>query len=134
MIQVQETVQTWAILHQRIHRPTNEADYLKLLEFMQELTDRYDINLEPHSSLFQLVSGYLLEWERENEPPVPPSQPFELLRFMMEQHKLSQNQLAKEGIITQSALSKILRGERGIGKKLAAKLATRFKLPAHFFW
>jgi antitoxin component HigA of HigAB toxin-antitoxin module len=55
------------------------------------------------------------------------------LRFQMQQHGLSQYQLAKEGWVSQSYLSKILRGEREMGKKLAQVLANRFGLPTGFF-
>ncbi|NJK45940.1 MAG: helix-turn-helix domain-containing protein [Pleurocapsa sp. SU_196_0] len=133
MMPVQHAVKAWTRFNEGIHPPATEEEYVALLDFTRDLLERYDTNLEPYQSLWRLVASYLLEWERQNEPPVPPSKPFELLRFMMQQHGLSQNQLAKEGIATQSALSKILRGERGIGKKLAAKLSERFKLPHHFF-
>jgi HTH-type transcriptional regulator / antitoxin HigA len=133
MMTLQQTVNTWTNFYHDIRPATTEAEYIELLEFTQELIEKYDTNLEPYRSLWRLVSSYLLEWERHNEPPIPASMPYELLRFQMQQHGLSQNQLAKEGIATQSSLSKILRGERAIGRKLAQTLSKRFGLPDHFF-
>jgi antitoxin component HigA of HigAB toxin-antitoxin module len=133
MMPLKQTINTWTDFHHNVQPPTNEAQYVELLEFTQNLIEQYDTNLEPYRSLWRLISGYLLEWERQNEPPVAPSAPHELLRFQMQQHELSQNQLAKEGIATQSSLSKILRGERTIGRKLARTLSERFGLPEQFF-
>ena len=49
----------------------------------------------------------------------------------MEQHQLRQIDLKE--FVDQSTLSKILRGEREISKKLARNLAVRFAVPIELF-
>jgi HTH-type transcriptional regulator/antitoxin HigA len=56
-----------------------------------------------------------------------------MLAGLMEEHGLSQNQLASEGIADQGNLSNILAGDREISKSLAKRLAARFKVPADLF-
>lgn len=118
-----------------IKRPKSEAEYDDLNQFLNELTDHYNCNQEPYASLFDLVAGYMHEWELEHYPElknidVPPH---EMLASLMEQHGVSQYQLAQEGIAHQSTLSKILSGERKISKEIAKQLARRFKVSVEVF-
>jgi HTH-type transcriptional regulator / antitoxin HigA len=133
MIQTTSTIKTWESFYAHLKPISSQAEYTQMLEFTADLIVQHNTDLEPHRSLWRLVAGYLLEWEKAHEVGVAPSQPFELLRFQMQQHGLSQYQLAKEGLVSQSYLSKILRGEREMGKKLARVFANRFGLPTGFF-
>jgi HTH-type transcriptional regulator / antitoxin HigA len=133
MIQTINTIKTWESFYAHLKPISSQTEYAQMLEFTAELIEHHNTDLEPYRSLWRLVAGYLLEWEKAHEAPVAASKPFELLRFQMQQHGLSQYQLAKEGWVSQSYLSKILRGEREMGKKLAQVLANRFGLPTGFF-
>ena len=126
-------VQTWDAFHQIIKAPETELEYLELLEFTKTLIEQHNTDLEPYRSLWRLVAGYLQDYEAQNQEPIPASAPHELLEFQMQQHGLSQYQLAKEGVVSQSYLSKLLRGERSMGKRLALRLAKRFGLSEYFF-
>lgn len=118
-----------------IKRPKTEEEYVALLELLNDLTDRHNCNEEPYSSLFDLVAGYMHEWELENEPELknPEVAGHEMLAFLMEQQGVSQYQLEKEGVADQGLLSNILHGKRKISKALAKRLSERFKIsPAVF--
>lgn len=124
-----------ALFDAGVKRPENEADYLELLAFMDDLTSRHDINRQPWSDMFGLIAGYMHEWELEHElelksSDIPGQQ---VLALLLEQHGVTQYQLAKEGIVDQGNLSKILKGEREISKELAKKLATRFGVGVELF-
>jgi len=57
----------------------------------------------------------------------------EVLRFIMEENQLSQNQLAKEMEIDQGLVSNFLSGKRSLSKANALKFAERFKVSVELF-
>lgn len=135
----QNIVRAWEAFHAAtgggIRRPKTEEEYVALHALIDDLTSRYNCNEEPYASLFDLIAMCMHEWELEVEPELknPAVPPHRVLAFLMEQQGVSQYQLAKEGIVDQGNLSKILKGEREISKELAKKLAARFKVSAELF-
>lgn len=118
-----------------IRRPVSEADYVELLELIDELTSRYNCNQEPYASLFDIIATYMHEWELDNEPELKLMhlEPSQRLAFIMERRGISQYQLAQEGLVDQGNLSKILKGDLGISKALAKRLAKRFGVGVELF-
>jgi HTH-type transcriptional regulator / antitoxin HigA len=55
------------------------------------------------------------------------------LRHLMQQHQLSQSDLANLGIASQSLLSNVLSGRRSISKRLAQALAAHFGVGVESF-
>jgi HTH-type transcriptional regulator/antitoxin HigA len=84
----------------------------------------------PLSPLLLLVASLIEAWERTNVqvPDVPPHQ---VLRFLLEEHKLKQKDLAD--IASPSLVSAIIAGERPISKRLAKLLAARFHVSPSVF-
>jgi HTH-type transcriptional regulator/antitoxin HigA len=62
---------------------------------------------------------------------IPEAEPKEVLRFLMEQHKLKQDEL--QDCAPQGRISDILNGKRSISKDLAKRLANRFHVRADVF-
>lgn len=118
-----------------IKRPETEADYEALLALADDLTDHYNCNTEPYGSLFDLIAGYMHEWELANEPELKDVQvpPFEMLAYYLENRGVTQYRLAKDLSVSQGNLSAILRGDRGISKELAKKLAAYFNVSVEVF-
>jgi HTH-type transcriptional regulator/antitoxin HigA len=78
--------------------------------------------------------GYLVEQVESYENtayPTPQAAPAEVLRFLMEQHGLKQEDLAD--CAPQSRISAILNGRRPVSKAIAKRLARRFHVPADLF-
>ncbi len=130
---LQETLTTWAALHQIVHPPETEQDYKALLEFTNALTDEQDIGAEPVQSLFLLACQYLKTWEERHEPSIADSTPLEHLKALMTERGTSQYQLQKVGVTKQSVISRVLRGEREISKELAKRLSAFFQVPYKIF-
>ncbi|MHB1515500.1 MAG: helix-turn-helix domain-containing protein [Acidiferrobacteraceae bacterium] len=63
---------------------------------------------------------------------VPEAEPREVLRFLMAQHGLKQEDLAD--CAPQGRISDILNGKRSISKDIAKKLARRFNVGADLFF
>jgi antitoxin component HigA of HigAB toxin-antitoxin module len=130
---LQETLKTWATLHQTIYPPKTEQDYIALLEFTNTLTDEQDISTEPVQSLFLLACQYLKTWEEHHEPSPADSTPLEHLKALMIERGTTQYQLQKAGVTKQSIISRVLSGERQISKELAKNLSQFFQVPYKIF-
>lgn len=114
-------------------RTTEDAERLYALmdATLEEIDARGDS--PARQSLLHIVGTLIEEWEAEHEPPPQDTDPREHLRAIMQEHDVSQYQLAKEGVVSQSTLSQILAGKREISKALAKSLGARFKVsPAVF--
>lgn len=118
-----------------IKPPQSEADYEQLLAFLNDFTDHYSCTQEPYASLFNLIAGYMHEWELDNEPEqkLDHLEPNERLAFLMQRRGVSQYALDKAGVAHQSTLSQILAGERGISKEVAKRLAAHFGVSVEVF-
>ena len=130
---MQQTLTTWATLHQTVHPPKTEQDYIALLEFVNTLTTEQDISHEPIQSLFLLACQYLKTWEEHHEPSPADSTPLEHLKALMTERGTTQYQLQKAGVAKQPVISRVLSGERQISKELARNLSTFFQVPYKIF-
>ena len=109
----------------------SEAEYDNVDELLNDITYRMETANDPrYIGLFRLLSERLHVWETQSEP-LPDTAPHELLEYLLEEHALKQTDLSD--LVDQSTLSKILRGERSISKRLALGLAARFHVPVGVF-
>lgn len=109
----------------------NERDYEQALAIVEILLDAIGENKQHH--LADLLS-YLVEQVEVYENvhyPTPDAEPADVLRFLMEQHGLKQEDLAD--CAPQSRISDILNGRRPASKAIAKKLARRFHVHADVF-
>jgi HTH-type transcriptional regulator / antitoxin HigA len=132
-------IKTWEDLPAtaRIARPTNDAEYTRLLELLDDITDRMDARGDDPSSspltpLFELALEYVSTWEREHEEPIEAS-PREVLEELMRDRDVSQKDLERAGVAKQTLLSMVLSGKREISLDLARKLAGYFKTNVQVF-
>ena len=132
-------IQTWENLPEtaRITRPSTEADYVRLLELLDSITDRMDARGDnpsnsPLTPLFELALEYVGAWEREHEPPITAS-PREVLEELMRDRGVTQKDLERAGVAKQALLSVVLSGKRQVSLELARKLAGFFKVSVEVF-
>ena len=111
---------------------SSERHYRAMTEFMNQLLDRVgDRESHPLSGLLDIVTTFLHDYEKANVK-LPEASSAEVLRFLMEQHKLKQSDLARL-FGSQSNVSEILSGKRDINVRQAKALAKRFSVsPAAF--
>lgn len=132
-IDIRALQQTWAAFDRVAHlRPIrSEEDYDRTVALMNYLVDVVG-DKETHAlvGLLDLV-GELVEDYESRHFAIEPSEPREVLRYLIEIRGLKQGDLAD--IVAQSNLSAILAGKRKISASLAGKLARFFKVsPAVF--
>ena len=121
----------------RISRPTSEAEFERLLELLESITDRMETRAEnpetsPLGALFDLVSEYVRAWEAEFEPEIDAT-PNEVLEQLMLERNVTQTDLERAGVAKQELLSMILAGKREVSRGLAKKLAAFFKVSVEVF-
>jgi HTH-type transcriptional regulator/antitoxin HigA len=109
-----------------------ERHYRAMVRFMNQLVDKVG-NREDHplSGLLDIVSAFTRDYEERNVA-IPDADPAAVLRFLMEQHDLRQDDLA-DIFGSQSNVSEVLHRKRQINARQARALAKRFNIsPAVF--
>lgn len=109
----------------------SEADYAQARATIDRLLDEVgDDEGHPLSEVLDYLAEQVKAYEDE-QYQIPPAPPGELLRFLMDQHGLKQEDLSD--CAPQGRISDILRGTRSISKEVAKRLAQRFNVRADLF-
>jgi HTH-type transcriptional regulator/antitoxin HigA len=109
----------------------NEREYNAAVKRMNELLDEIGTN-EKHS-LYGLLDtlGTLVHAYEEEHFPIPDSTGADILRFLMDEHGLTQSDLPEIG--SQGVVSEVLNGKRELNVRQIRTLAKKFKVsPAVF--
>lgn len=95
------------------------------------ITQSPDEPRHPVNGLIHIL-GMMVESYEDEHYAVPDSSPVEVLKFLMEQHGLTQSELPEVG--SQGVVSEILRGRRQLNARQIQALSQRFHIsPAVFF-
>jgi len=108
-----------------------EAEYDRAVKRLNGLLDEVGAN-ERHP-LYGLLDtlGTLIEAYEAEHHPLPDSSAYEMLRYFMQEHSLSQSDLPEVG--SQGVVSEILSGKRALNVRQIRALAARFHVsPAVF--
>lgn len=110
---------------------TNNSQYAAAVARLNQLLDAG--GADERNELAGLVDalGQMIHAYEQRRHALPEAPPREVLRHLMEEHDLSQSDLAD--IASQGTISDILAGRRGISKALAKKLAKRFAVSVAAF-
>ena len=108
-----------------------EEDYVQARATIDALLDEVgDNESHPLADVLDYLADQVKAYEDENFQ-IPEAEPNEVLRFLMEQHGLKQEDLGD--CAPQSRISDILNGKRSISKEIAKRLARRFHVRADVF-
>ena len=109
----------------------SKAEYDRAVAALDALIDEIgEDEAHPLADLAEALSVFVEAYDKVNYPtPVPA--PREMLRFLMDQHDLSQSGLPEIG--SQGVVSEILSGKRRLNVKQISKLARRFKVAPGVF-
>jgi HTH-type transcriptional regulator / antitoxin HigA len=137
MQNVQHITQEWARVADTINitRPQTPAEYERLLELIDHITDIVnDPEDNPYSALLDLAFAYAHDWEEAHQKTmIPEATPAEMLEFLMQQRGLKQVDLERAGVADQALVSNILSGKRQISIALAKRLAAYFGVSSDLF-
>ena len=109
----------------------NEREYEAAVAQLNDLVD--EVGDHPKDPRYRFIDtlSVLIEAYDEEHHEIPDASGLELLKFLMEQHGLSQGDLPEVG--SQGVVSEILRGKRELNVRQIQALARRFHLPAGAF-
>jgi HTH-type transcriptional regulator/antitoxin HigA len=109
----------------------DEREYDAAVERMNELLD--EIGTDESHPLYSLLDtlGTLIQAYEEEHHPIPEAKGAEVLRFLMDEHGLTQSDLPEVG--SQGVVSEILNGKRELNVRQIRVLAKRFKVSATAF-
>jgi HTH-type transcriptional regulator/antitoxin HigA len=108
------------------------ADYNKAVEMLNQLLDEVGDNESHPLFNFLEVLGTLIESYEEDHVKIPDVPAKEVLKYLMEEHGLTQADLSEIG--SQGVVSEILRGKRELNTRQIKALSKRFGVsPAVFF-
>ena len=108
-----------------------EADYAQARATIDALLDEVgDNESHPLADVLDYLADQVKAYEDENFQ-IPQAEPKEVLRFLMDQHSLKQEDLGD--CAPQGRISDILCGKRSISKEVAKRLAYRFHVRADVF-
>lgn len=129
---IQQTIKHWGYVTPYAHIPHDEAEYEKLLIFVDQLMELSRLHKEDErvTSLLRLIANNIQVYENKRYPKEKVSA-VDMLKFIMEEHRLNQNDLPEIG--SQSLVSKILQGKRQLTLDHVRRLSKRFGVsPAVF--
>ena len=110
MTAMRHTIDHWGHVASYVYVPSNEKEYNNLMEFMNSLMEWLRHHKDDRAtSLLRVIANNIHEYENKKYPSKK-LLPVDMLKFLMDEHGLSQNDLPEIG--SQSLISKILNGER----------------------
>jgi len=126
----------WLYLHlppQPVKSRKMHRDYSEAVRILMRESDSLDA--DNRAAVGQYLSAVIpfIEQYEKREFPIGPATPEEVLRFLMQQHHLTQYDLAKE-LGGQPVVSQILGGKRRLTREHIERLSRRFAVtPATFY-
>jgi HTH-type transcriptional regulator / antitoxin HigA len=126
----QELQQHWTVISTLLSL-RNEQEYDGAVERLNRLLD--EVGTDEQHPLYTLLDtlGTLIHAYEEEHHPLPACSGVDILRFLMEEHGLTQSDLPEIG--SQDVVSEILRGKRELNVRQIRALATRFHVSSAVF-
>lgn len=110
-----------------------EEENEKALAIVERLMDKGENNLSPEEDrLLRLLVTLIEDFEDEAYPMGDFATPLDTVKSLIFEHELKQADLV-DIFGSQSVVSEVLNGKRGISINHAKRLADRFKLPVDLF-
>lgn len=110
-----------------------EEENEKALAIIWDLMKKGEDNLSPEEDrLFRLLVRLIEDFEEKAYPMGDTATPLDTLKSLIHEHGLKQKDLV-DIFGTQSVVSEVLNGKRGISKTHARRLGDRFCIPADLF-
>ena len=109
----------------------NEQEYDRAVERLNDLLD--EVGTDEQHPLYTLLDtlGTLIHAYEEEHHPIPECSGVDVLRFLMEEHDLTQSDLPEIG--SQGVVSEILRGKRELNVRQIRALVKRFHVSPGVF-
>jgi len=111
----------------------NEESLDAASDIFSELVLKADRKTSDENDYVTVLGRLIREYEEGSQALAPPMTPQRALESLMEDNQLSQSELARQLEVSQSVISELLGGKRGISKSLVLKLAEYFRVSSELF-
>lgn len=129
---LEEISEHWQSLAPLLSVPRTEDEYDRLVAFLDQLIDVVGNDENHPLADFLDTVGTLIEAYDEEHYPFSEGDPIGALKYLMEEHGLSQTDLQDVG--SQGVVSEILSGKRSLNVRQIKTLSERFHVsPSTFF-
>jgi HTH-type transcriptional regulator/antitoxin HigA len=129
--ELDKVIPIWPQISEILSVPHSEDHYQKLTAILDSLTDEIgESENHPLASLMEII-GNLIENYEERHHPIEESDPIGVLRALMEENSLTQNDLSDIG--SQGVVSEILNGKRSLNVRQIKRLSSRFNVSPSVF-
>jgi HTH-type transcriptional regulator/antitoxin HigA len=127
-----KTINHWKPIAKVLSVPHLETEYQQMVTLLDELLNQVgDDETHPLADLLETLSTLIEVYEDEHHK-VAEAPAHEVLRFLMEEHSLTANELPEIG--NQEEVLKTLNGHRALNRDQIQNLSRRFHVsPAVFF-
>ena len=121
----------WQYIAPLLSAPESEEEYDEKVEALDEILNLVGDDENHYLSSLAARLGDLLEAYDGRVRPMPVAQDTDVLRYLMEEHGITQNDLPEIG--AQSVVSSILSGKRNLNWRQICGLSDRFGIPTDVF-
>jgi len=128
---VEQATQHWSYLAPLLTMPTDDTDYDARVEALDELLDLIGDDESHHLASLASRLGDVIEAYDEERRPLPDVSGVDVLRYLMQEHQISQSELPEIG--AQSVVSAILAGRRKLNWRQVCELSERFGIATDTF-
>jgi HTH-type transcriptional regulator/antitoxin HigA len=124
--QLQNIADVWPSIKNIFSVPHSEDEYENLVSLLDSLVDEIGENENhPLASLLEAI-GNLVETYEKNTFPEMYGTPLETLRYLMDEHNVTQSDLPEIG--SQGVVLEVLQGKRNLDIRQIKALSTRFNV------
>ncbi|MCB1309164.1 MAG: transcriptional regulator [Leptospiraceae bacterium] len=129
--ELQRVKNVWPEVRDVLSVPRTKSQYKKLVDILDELLDEVGENEKhPYYPLLDTIGSLIHEYEKQQEMDLP-SDPIQVLKYLINEHSLSQKDLSFIG--SQGVVSEILNGKRSLNVRQIRLLSERFHVSASVF-
>ncbi|WP_048306553.1 type II toxin-antitoxin system HigA family antitoxin [Halomonas sp. PR-M31] len=128
---VEQATEHWSYLAPLLSNPSSEAEYDARVDALDEILGLIgDDESHPLASLASRLGDVIEAYDVEHRP-MPEVSGVEVLRYLMQEHQISQSDLPEVG--AQSVVSAILAGRRKLNWRQVCELSERFGISTDSF-
>lgn len=128
---IRRALRAWPEISQVVSTIHSESQYRRTLAMLDELIDEVSAKREPIKESLIDTLGTLIKDYEDREVEEPSGDPIGVLKYLLEEHGLSQGDLPEVG--SQGVVSEILNGKRKLNLRQVAALSKRFSVPPSVF-
>jgi HTH-type transcriptional regulator/antitoxin HigA len=129
---LQQAIEHWSFVEPLLAPPQSESQYDKVVAMLDQLLTLIgDEEGHPLSTLAQAIGNSISIYDAERFP-ISDVSPHEVLRYLMEEHRVAQDELPEIG--GRSVISEVLAGMRPLNMQQIRDLSNRFNVPVKVFF